>query len=172
MDSSRTFPDHPLYTSEDGRERLQRVLTAYSWRNPAVGYCQSMNYIAGLLLLFMTEEEAFWMLVAIIENLLPAEYAKTIFFSWKGLTAAATTRTVWSRLMWINGYSRSWWRISYRLLVPTWNYKMCNYPSLQLIGSCVYSWTASPRKPFCAFGMFSCMREAKFCFAWPWRWLR
>lgn len=34
----------------DGQERLKRVLMAYSYRNPLVGYCQSMNIItAGFL---------------------------------------------------------------------------------------------------------------------------
>ncbi len=32
-----------------------------------VGYCQSMNFICALLLLYMEEEDAFWMLMTIIE---------------------------------------------------------------------------------------------------------
>ncbi|KAI9316985.1 rab-GTPase-TBC domain-containing protein [Dichotomocladium elegans] len=51
---------------------LRRVLSAFSVYSPSVGYCQSLNYIVGMLLLFMSEEEAFWTLVAIVQNILPA----------------------------------------------------------------------------------------------------
>lgn len=73
LDAPRTFPHHP-YFGEEGQSKLKRVLVAYSRRNPKVGYCQSMNFVTGMLLLFMKEEEAFWMLVTIIEELLPQDY--------------------------------------------------------------------------------------------------
>lgn len=34
-----------------------------------------MNFLAGTLLIFMDEEEAFWMLVYLVEELLPNYYA-------------------------------------------------------------------------------------------------
>ncbi|CAG8511865.1 5269_t:CDS:2 [Ambispora leptoticha] len=52
-------------------QSLRRVLVAFSLYSPNIGYCQSLNYIAGLLLLFMEEEQAFWTLVAIIHDYLP-----------------------------------------------------------------------------------------------------
>lgn len=39
-----------------------------------VAYCQSLNYIVGILLLHFNEEEAFWMLVIILEEILPANF--------------------------------------------------------------------------------------------------
>jgi hypothetical protein len=50
---------------------LRQVLYAFSVHCPHIGYCQSLNYIAGMLLLFLDEEQAFWMLVTIIEDILP-----------------------------------------------------------------------------------------------------
>lgn len=71
-DVYRTFPNHMSYADPagEGIAMLRRILLAYSMRNPAIGYCQSLNFIVGLLLLFMEEEDAFWMLTVIVEELL------------------------------------------------------------------------------------------------------
>lgn len=37
-------------------EKMQRVLEIYARRNKHIGYCQSMNYIVGMLLLLVEEE--------------------------------------------------------------------------------------------------------------------
>jgi len=49
------------------------VLTAYALRNAEIGYCQSMNFIAALLLIVLEhdEEQAFWMLSVIEERIVP-----------------------------------------------------------------------------------------------------
>jgi hypothetical protein len=46
-----------------GQEALRRVLRAYSYYDREVGYCQGMNFIAGMFLTIMPEEDAFWLLV-------------------------------------------------------------------------------------------------------------
>lgn len=70
-DLARTFPSHPWLDSSDGQAALRRVLVAYSLRDSHVGYCQGMNFVAGLLLLVMKrEEDAFWMLAVLLENVL------------------------------------------------------------------------------------------------------
>lgn len=46
-----------------GQAALRRVLRAYSVYDRDVGYCQGMNFIAGMFLTFMSEEESFWLLV-------------------------------------------------------------------------------------------------------------
>lgn len=73
-DLRRTFPSNDNFTTEEGLAPLRRLLIAYSVRNPAVGYCQSMNFLAAVLLLHLTEEQAFWVLAALIEDILPADY--------------------------------------------------------------------------------------------------
>lgn len=55
-------------TTQSGQAALRRVLRAYSYYDPEVGYCQGMNFIAGMFLTLMTEEEAFWMLVSVMSD--------------------------------------------------------------------------------------------------------
>lgn len=43
-------------------------------RRPDLGYCQSMNFLVGMLLIHMDEKSAFWTLAAIIEKLLPEHF--------------------------------------------------------------------------------------------------
>eukprot|EP00826_Nyctotherus_ovalis_P057705 TRINITY_DN7898_c0_g1_i29.p1 TRINITY_DN7898_c0_g1~~TRINITY_DN7898_c0_g1_i29.p1 ORF type:complete len:381 (-),score=66.02 TRINITY_DN7898_c0_g1_i29:259-1401(-) len=65
QDVARTFSRH-LHSCE----ALENILAAYSMYNETVGYCQGMNYVAGLLLLVsgLQEEEAFWVFVALMEQ--------------------------------------------------------------------------------------------------------
>jgi hypothetical protein len=83
-DLKRTFPKHSLFRESQiegqdeggdsdeasqlsgevyGKQALRRVLRAYSVYDMEIGYCQGMNFIVGMFLMFLTEEEAFWLLV-------------------------------------------------------------------------------------------------------------
>ncbi|KAJ5625761.1 hypothetical protein N7510_002070 [Penicillium lagena] len=53
---------------------LRRVLYAFSLHNPKIGYTQSLNFITGMLLLFLPEEKAFWMLHIITSVYLPGTH--------------------------------------------------------------------------------------------------
>ncbi|KAL1552048.1 TBC1 domain family member 8B-like [Salvia divinorum] len=79
-DLPRTFPGHPAL-DEDGRNALRRLLTAYARHNPSVGYCQAMNFFAGLLLLLMPEENAFWTLVGVLDDYFDGYYSEEMLES-------------------------------------------------------------------------------------------
>ncbi|CAI8602679.1 unnamed protein product [Vicia faba] len=79
-DIPRTFPGHPAL-DENGRNSLRRLLLAYARHNPSVGYCQAMNFFAGLLLLLMPEENAFWAFVGIIDDYFEGYYTEEMIES-------------------------------------------------------------------------------------------
>ncbi|XP_017725742.1 PREDICTED: small G protein signaling modulator 3 isoform X3 [Rhinopithecus bieti] len=78
-DLLRTMPSNACFASMGsiGVPRLRRVLRALAWLYPEIGYCQGTGMVAACLLLFLEEEDTFWMMCAIIEDLLPASYFST-----------------------------------------------------------------------------------------------
>lgn len=102
-DLHRTFPDNICFKPDPalddltgGEERpasqatfqdvetpilhsLRRILQAFAVHQPRIGYCQSLNFLAGLLLLFIpNEEKAFWMLVIITQIYLPETHGMSL----------------------------------------------------------------------------------------------
>ncbi|KAM4067096.1 rab-GTPase-TBC domain-containing protein [Hirsutella rhossiliensis] len=95
-DLHRTFPDNiqfqPFSAAEDRSpgspppadeppivSSLRRVLHAFAVYNPRIGYCQSLNFLAGLLLLFVeTEEQCFWLLNVITIIYLPGTHEMSL----------------------------------------------------------------------------------------------
>lgn len=96
-DLNRTFPDNIHFKPEppstysidhiappetDMIKSLRRILQAFAVHNPKVGYCQSLNFLAGLLLLFMRlsfragnfEERAFALLCILTDKYLPGTH--------------------------------------------------------------------------------------------------
>ncbi|KAF4552213.1 Rab-GTPase-TBC domain-containing protein 7 [Elsinoe fawcettii] len=92
-DLNRTFPDNitfkPNPISDDPLAEveetpiiaaLRRVLQAFAVHKPSIGYCQSLNFIAGLLLLFLDsdEEKAFLLLNVITTDFLPGTHGVSL----------------------------------------------------------------------------------------------
>ena len=78
-DLPRTFPDQIDFKpdSVNGEESaeevpiiqaLRRVLQAFAVENPSIGYCQSLHYLAGMMLLFIKDEEKTFHLLNILCN--------------------------------------------------------------------------------------------------------
>ena len=73
-DLDRTCPTEDFFKKPENRKKLSNVLIAYSRRNCKIGYCQGFNFIVAKLLQIFEEEDAFWLFVQIIENILACEY--------------------------------------------------------------------------------------------------
>ena len=69
-DVDRTYPNHILFAYKDssGQKSLRNVLTWYAALDPEIGYCQGMGFVAAMLLTYMTEEDAFYTLVAVLNR--------------------------------------------------------------------------------------------------------
>ena len=79
LDLERTFPEAPQGDLKPLLAKLKKVLFAYTKRNPTVGYCQGMNFVAGRLLQILDDEEdAFWTLTCLLEEILPIDYYSII----------------------------------------------------------------------------------------------
>ncbi|XP_064501964.1 TBC1 domain family member 4 isoform X2 [Pseudopipra pipra] len=71
VDLGRTFPTHPYFSAHLGAGQLSlfNLLKAYSLLDKEVGYCQGISFVAGVLLLHMSEEQAFEMLKFLMYDL-------------------------------------------------------------------------------------------------------
>uniref|UniRef100_A0A6I8S8Y2 Small G protein signaling modulator 3 n=1 Tax=Xenopus tropicalis TaxID=8364 RepID=A0A6I8S8Y2_XENTR len=78
-DLLRTMPSNACFSNLQsvGVPRLRRVLRGLAWLYPDIGYCQGTGMVAACLLLFLEEEDAFWMMAAIVEDLVPVSYFNT-----------------------------------------------------------------------------------------------
>ena len=90
-------PEVPLLSS------LRRVLRAFATHNAKVGYCQSLNFLAGLLLLFLSEEKAFVMLHIITTTILPGTHDMSLEGAnvdlWVLMVALKSTQpSIWSKV--------------------------------------------------------------------------
>jgi len=79
IDIPRTYPDNVFFQNMDEGHTgsLFNVLVAFAHHNKQVGYCQGLNYIAGLLLLVVKDEEVtFWLLTKLVKDIVPEYYTK------------------------------------------------------------------------------------------------
>ena len=64
----RALYDVAAIRAKDGDECLRRVLGAYALHNPELGYTQGMSFIVAMLLLYVEPEEAFNLLVNLLDK--------------------------------------------------------------------------------------------------------
>ncbi|XP_010084654.1 PREDICTED: TBC1 domain family member 4, partial [Pterocles gutturalis] len=71
VDLGMSHPTHPYFSAHLGAGQLSlfNLLKAYSLLDKEVGYCQGISFVAGVLLLHMSEEQAFEMLKFLMYDL-------------------------------------------------------------------------------------------------------
>ncbi|VDL83405.1 unnamed protein product [Nippostrongylus brasiliensis] len=80
LDLIRTLSANKMFSDPDSEKvkQLRRVLYAYRNHDPVIGYCQGLNRIAAVALLYLDEEDAFWFLVTFTELQPPNYYASNL----------------------------------------------------------------------------------------------
>ncbi|KAI7901275.1 rab-GTPase-TBC domain-containing protein [Cokeromyces recurvatus] len=78
-DLNRSLPEYKAYQQPEGINSLRRVLSAYSWKDPELGYCQAMNIVTSAILIYMSEEQAFFTLGILCDDLLPGYYSTSMY---------------------------------------------------------------------------------------------
>lgn len=76
-DLSMTSPPHPMLYTRRALEAVRRIVMAYGHRNPEVGYNPLLGGLTVYLLAVLgleCEVEAFWLLTAMVERVLPPTY--------------------------------------------------------------------------------------------------
>ncbi|CAF0775821.1 unnamed protein product [Didymodactylos carnosus] len=81
-DLLRTLPSNVCFMNmnSSGISRLRRILRAIAWLFPDIGYCQGTGVICATLLLLYEEEDTFWMMCTLVEDLLPGQYYSVSLF--------------------------------------------------------------------------------------------
>ena len=78
-DIRRTYPKSPENTTKT--KKMQNILQRYTKRNPKLGYIQGFNLIVKFLLeMDLGEEDVFWFLSNLIENILPKNFYEDLSF--------------------------------------------------------------------------------------------
>nr|CDJ93005.1 Pleckstrin homology and RabGAP TBC domain containing protein [Haemonchus contortus] len=80
LDLVRTLSANSMFADPDSEKvkQLRRVLYAYRYHDTLIGYCQGLNRIAAVALLYLDEEDAFWFLIAFTELQPPNYYASNL----------------------------------------------------------------------------------------------
>lgn len=78
-DLTRSLPEYSAYQRTEGIAKLRQVLTAYSLFDPELGYCQAMNIVVSVLLIFTDDEQAFWLLRYLCRQALPGYYSTSMW---------------------------------------------------------------------------------------------
>ncbi len=119
-DIARTYPEHELFKEKDGggQEALFNVMKAYSVHDREVGYCQGPPFIVGLLLMHMPEEEAFALLLKLMQ-VEPVPPPRVLPYLMPLSSCRSTGCEISSRRRWLGwgsviSRSRVWWRRSFR----------------------------------------------------------
>ncbi|CAB3411167.1 unnamed protein product [Caenorhabditis bovis] len=76
LDLARTLPTNKHFDEpgSENIEKLRNVLYAFRYHNTYVGYCQGLNRLAAIALLYLDEQDAFWFLITCVEHLQPDGY--------------------------------------------------------------------------------------------------
>ncbi|PAV77441.1 hypothetical protein WR25_09213 [Diploscapter pachys] len=75
-DLLRTQPNNICFWKKNGPgiDALRRILKSVAFIYPDLGYCQGMGVVVAILLLFCSEETTFWIMSALVEDILPPNY--------------------------------------------------------------------------------------------------
>jgi hypothetical protein len=77
-DLHRSLPEYAGFQRPEGIDSLRRVLYAFSFKNPELGYTQGLNILAAAFLIYCSEEQTYFLLDTLTERLLPGYYTQSM----------------------------------------------------------------------------------------------